>query len=175
MTEAPEDSPFSKLSDGLEGLLASTQAAMAIYVSQLVENILAGKLASKLAIPSNNFKTRLFEGYGPLSTFTAKIDMARALEIVDGETYNTLRILKSIRNEVAHPDTELLPNFDSPAIVEECRKLPGYVDDENCFNLFLDTAGLIMLSIDDSEYAKIWSEMLRGVATAQTSSAEKSP
>ena len=175
MTEAPEDSPFSKLIDNLDQMFALSQAAMAIYVSQLVENILAEKLASKLAISSNNFKHRIFEGYGPLSTFTAKIDMARALEIVDEETYNTLRILKSIRNEVAHPDTESLPNFDGPAIVKECRKLPGYVDDENCFNLFLEVTASIMVSIDDSEYAKIWSEMLRSVSAARISSAEKSP
>ena len=174
MTEAPEDSLFSKLSDGLEGLLASTQAAMAIYISQLVENILAGKLASKLAIPSNNFKNRLFEGYGPLSTFTAKIDMARALEIVDEETYNTLRILKSIGNEVAHPDTELLPNFDSPAIVEECRKLPGYVDDENCFSLFGDVVASIIVRMDDSDTVKELAKDLRSITAFRKTSAKKS-
>ena len=174
MTKAPEDSLFSELSAGLEGLFASSQAAMAIYISQLVENILESSLTRKLTIPSSNFDDRLFKGYGPLSTFTAKIDMARALEIVDEETYNTLRILKSIRNEIAHPDTMSLPNFDGPAIVKECRKLPGYVDDENCFKLFLSTAASIMVSIDDSEGVKIFSEMLKGTDPARKSSAEKS-
>ena len=176
MTETPEDSPTSRLLDGLEGLFDLSQAAMAIFLSQFVENILADKLESKLAISSNNFKNRVFAGYGPLSTFTAKIDMARALEIVDEETYNTLRILKGIRNVVAHPDTEFLPNFDGPAIVEECRKLPGYVDDANCFRLFIDTTASIIVSIDDSEDAKTLSEMLRDIpsSSVRKSSAEKS-
>lgn len=175
MTEVPEDSLFPKLSKIFEQMYSVSQAAMAIYISQLVENILEGSLSSKLTISSNTFDDRLFKGYGPLSTFTAKIDMARALEIVDEETYNTLRILKNIRNEVAHPDVVSLPNFDSPAIIKECRKLPGYVDDEGCFKLFLGTAASIMVSIDDSEDVKIFSEMLRGIDPERKSSAQKSP
>ena len=101
--------------------------------------------------------------------------MARALEIVDEEIYGILRILKDIRNEAAHPDVASLPSFDSPAIVKECRKLPGYVDDEGCFKLFLGTAASIMVSIDDSEDVKALSEELKGINLEPKSSAQKSP
>ena len=175
MTEAPGDSPFPKLGKMVEQMFSVSQAAIAIYISQIVENILEGSLASKLTISSNTFYARLFEGYGPLSTFTAKIDMARALEILDEETYNTLRILKNIRNEIAHPNVASPPNFDGPAIVKECRKLPGYVDDENCYGLFLGTAASIMVSIDNSEDVKALSEALRGGDPERKSSAQKSP
>ncbi len=53
MPEAPEDSPFSELIGRSEGMSAAltamfpaSQAAMAIYISQLVENILEGSLTS---------------------------------------------------------------------------------------------------------------------------------
>ena len=41
MTEAPENSPFSTIIAGLEAMFPVTQAALAIYISQLLENILA--------------------------------------------------------------------------------------------------------------------------------------
>ena len=173
MTEAPEDLSFSEMRKALKGMLTMGHAAWAIYMSQLVENILADELTSKMAIPSNTFKARIFEGYGPLSSFNAKIDIARALEIVDDETYNTLRILKSIRNEFAHPKS--MPNFDDAAIVKECRKLPGYADDENCFSLFSDVVASIIVRIDDSEDAKGLAEELRGIGAAQKAFAKKSP
>ena len=40
MTEAPENSPFSTMIAGLEAMFPVTQAALAIYISQIVENIL---------------------------------------------------------------------------------------------------------------------------------------
>ena len=172
MTDAPEDSSFSKIIAAIEAMFPASQAAMAIYISQLVENILEGSLTSKLTISSNNFNDRLFKGYGPLSTFTAKIDMARALEIVDEETYNYLRILKNIRNEVAHPDDlDSLPNFDSPAIVKECQKLPGYIDEEHCYKQFIRMVASTIVRIDDSEAVKVMAEMLRGTDPERNSSA----
>lgn len=168
-------STFKKVIKAIEQMFPLSQAAMAIFMSQLVENILEDSLTSKLTISSNNFKNQLFEGYGPLSTFTAKIDMVRALEIVDEETYNTLRIIKSIRNEVAHPDTSSFPNFDDEAIVKECRKLPGYIDDENCFKLFLSVTASIIVSIDDSEEVSAFSELIMDSFSEQKSSAQKSP
>ena len=179
MPEAPEDLSFSELVDeldgfsaGLKGLWASSQAALAIFTSQIVENILEGSLRSELTISSKPFDDRLFKNYGPLSTFSAKIDLAHALDIVDEETYNTLRILKSIRNKVAHPaDLDTLPNFDSPAIVKECRKLPGYVDEKNCFKQFLLVVASTIIRIDDSEAVKGLAEGIKGIDSEQKSSA----
>lgn len=160
------DTELSGLKDvikAFEQMFPLSQAAMAIFTIQVVENILESALTSKLTIPSNTFDDRLFKGYGPLSTFNAKIDMARALEIVDEKTYNTLRILKSIRNEVAHPDTASFPKFETEEIINECRKLPGYIDDENCFKLFINEAASIMVSIDNSKEMVAFTEEMRGV------------
>ena len=162
MTEVPEN-PFSKLREVFEQMFPVSQAAIAIYISQIVENILEISLTSKLTISSNTFYDRLFKGYGPLNTFTSKIDMARALEIVDEETYNTLRILKSIRYKVAHPAELELPNFDSPAIVEECQKLPGYIDEENCLKQFILVVASTIIIIDDSEAVKVMAEGLKEI------------
>lgn len=166
-----DDSSLSGTFKAIEAMFPVSQAAMAIYTSQLVENILEGSLASKLTISSNNFKDQLFEGYGPLSTFTAKIDIARALGILDEETYRILRIIKTIRNEVAHPDIESLPRFDSEEIVKECQKLPGYIDEEHCFKQFLHVVASVIVVIDDSEPIKIVSEGLKGNYSEQNTSA----
>ena len=41
MTEPAEDSSFSRMSAALEAMVSVSQAAMAIYISQVIENILA--------------------------------------------------------------------------------------------------------------------------------------
>ena len=162
MTEAPKDLPFSKTSEAAEGMDLLTHTAVAIFMSETVENILTDNIMSKMVFPSNNFRERLFGGYGPLRTFNAKIDIARALEIIDEETYNTLRILKGIRNAFAHPKSPL-PDFYDEAVVKECRKLPGYADDEDCFSLFVDVVASIIIRIEDSEDVKAISELIREI------------
>ena len=51
--------------------------------------------------------SRLFEGYGPLSSFSSKIDLAYALNITNDDMHANLGIIKDIRNKFAHT-TEIL-------------------------------------------------------------------
>lgn len=51
---------------------------------------------------SNNMAERIFDGYGPLSTFSAKIDVAFALDLIDADVHRDLRTIKDIRNCFAH-------------------------------------------------------------------------
>ena len=153
MTEESEMS-FSEALESVRGMASLAHTAIVIFMSQIVENALAEKLTSKMTIPSNSFKVRIFYGYGPLSSFSAKIDMARALEVVDEETFNTLRVVKDIRNAFAHPANGSTADFDNVEIVRKCRKLPGYAKDENCFSLFSDAVASIIVTLDDSDDAK---------------------
>lgn len=52
-------------------------------------------------ITDRNWK-RVFEGDGPLSTFSAKISMGIVLGLVVGDMEHDLAILKAIRNKFAH-------------------------------------------------------------------------
>lgn len=45
---------------------------------------------------------RVFEGQGPLATFSAKIDLARVQGLTDDEQHHDLRILRKVRNDFAH-------------------------------------------------------------------------
>ena len=63
---------------------------------------------------NNKMYTRLFENYGPLSTFAAKIDMAYALGIIPREMYEELGKIRKLRNEFAH-STDIL-YFESEKI-----------------------------------------------------------
>ena len=44
----------------------------------------------------------MFEGVGPLSTFSAKAKLAFALKLVDSDQFHNLEIVRKIRNTFAH-------------------------------------------------------------------------
>src|ERR1700740_2379718 len=57
-------------------------------------------------IPSHNkdYKNRLLDYPGPLSSFSGKIELTYAFRIIDEQVYNSLNTLRKIRNEAAHSD-----------------------------------------------------------------------
>jgi DNA-binding MltR family transcriptional regulator len=66
-------------------------------------------------------ESRLFEGTGPLATFSAKISIALALGLVGPESLRELHLIRKIRNEFAH-NAEPLGFGDSP-VSDWCREL----------------------------------------------------
>lgn len=69
---------------------------------------------------------RLFRKSGPLSSFSAKIDLARLLAMTSSAIHSDLHILRDIRNEFAHSvlDKNLIPlTFQTPRIKEKCLAL----------------------------------------------------
>jgi hypothetical protein len=69
-----------------------------------------------------NFKEELLSGNGPLSTFSARIRVARALHWIAEDVRFDLDQIRSIRNEFAHNvDHEL--SFGNQSIVDKCRTL----------------------------------------------------
>ncbi len=59
---------------------------------------------------------RIFEGYGPLSNISAKIDLSYALNIISEQTYKDLRNLNKIRVKFAH--SAELKNLQDPDITK---------------------------------------------------------
>jgi hypothetical protein len=49
----------------------------------------------------------LFDAYGPINTFAAKIDIAYALDITNDATHQELNKMRKIRNEFAHAKKSL--------------------------------------------------------------------
>jgi DNA-binding MltR family transcriptional regulator len=71
---------------------------------------------------SKNKKDELFEGTGPLSTFSAKIKLAYALRLLDDKSVLTADCIRNIRNAFAHADERV--SFDDEKIANLAKNLP---------------------------------------------------
>jgi DNA-binding MltR family transcriptional regulator len=92
----------------------SGDSQVAILVAAKLEESLEEALLTKMQPINHEIRKRLFEGYGPLSGFAAKIDLAYALKIFSKKVYDTLRTIKKVRDIFAHRSE--LCNFETPEI-----------------------------------------------------------
>src|SRR5262245_11668277 len=111
--------------------------AVVVNSASRVEAWLASAIRTKMRsdLPSR-VRDRMFTNYGPLNTFSGKIDIAYAFSIVDVETYNELRAIKDIRNRFAHARNFI--KFDDPEISRLMQKLSGWTADAIQNHLFMD-------------------------------------
>lgn len=128
MTEGPTRSISEVIADLEKSARETWNMALPFFVLVLtstIEDILEEALLAKMRQPlSGNFKRRLFQGYGPLGSFSAKVDLAFALEIINEETHLELRVLRDLRNEFAHANSPRF--FDQEDVIKHLRKLKGY-------------------------------------------------
>lgn len=111
--------------DPLAALTQHLHANFAIVAGSVLEDLLGAALQAKMRDDlSANFKERLFNGYGPLSTFSGKIDIAFAFSYFDRAIYDDLRAIKDLRNKFAHASDFL--NFSSPQLERDVQKLTGW-------------------------------------------------
>jgi len=90
---------FSKQYDG------ESDRASAILASSFLDNCLENFLKEKLA--DHKIKDNLFKGYGPLSSFSARTDIALLLGLIPEHIYQDLKIIRKIRNEFAHSTEQI--------------------------------------------------------------------
>ena len=96
----------------------------------------------KKMVPLSNTKIEtLFEGYGPLNSFSSKIDVAHAFGLLSEENRTCLVTIKKIRNMFAHPT--VFVDFTSQRIIELCSLLPDYQTPENAKEIFFKTLAQI--------------------------------
>jgi hypothetical protein len=112
MSQMPK-SPSTPIS----ALVSFIDAQIAIVGAAGMDERLEGALLSKLRPLSREMKGRIFDGYGPLANFAAKIDMAYALEIISKEIYDTLRNINRIRVVFAHPKTVISSSDPKVAVI----------------------------------------------------------
>src|SRR5881398_134541 len=79
-----------------------THAGMALVAAAVLEDELLLALLTKMRPLNKALYDRLFEGYGPLRSFAAKIDLSYALKIVNRQQYDDLNTVRKIRNQFAH-------------------------------------------------------------------------
>lgn len=92
--------------------------AAAVVLGSFVERGMADLLASKMN-PSHIGK--IFDFSGPLGTFSAKIDLAYAFNLIGPTSYHDLNLIRLLRNAFAH--TRIAVNFQTSEVVEVCKNL----------------------------------------------------
>lgn len=100
----------------------NTQSGRVIVRTTLMERVLEMLLEGKMVNLKNDVRDKLFTGYGPLASFSAKIDMTFALGLIGAEQRKTLNHVRHIRNAFAHADEML--HFNHPSFVGN-KKLNG--------------------------------------------------
>jgi DNA-binding MltR family transcriptional regulator len=85
----------------IEEIEDQTDRGVAIVGAAWIEETMSAAIESFLHSDSKAWG-RLFVGNGPLSTFSAKIDLCSLLGIVSAPIKSDLHIIREIRNEFAH-------------------------------------------------------------------------
>jgi hypothetical protein len=93
---------FAKLADSVIRSERQGHAAIVMRLTSMLEFDLERSIKWKLRPLNKEMRKRLFDGYGPLSTFAAKIDFAYALDITTDAIHKELNTMKKIRNNFAH-------------------------------------------------------------------------
>jgi len=91
--------------------------AAAILGAVVVENLLETRLRDRLAPRADELWDKLTGENGALGTLHRKIQMARALRIIDDATQHNINIVKDIRNAFAHAKTSI--DFDHALVLAE--------------------------------------------------------
>ncbi|MGB9117104.1 MltR family transcriptional regulator [Bradyrhizobium sp.] len=100
----------------LATLIKDTHAGTTLILSSLLEGMFAITLEAAMGHLSKNSLKKLLTGYGPLSSFSAKIDIAYGMKLITKEMHSNANLIRSMRNKFAHGTTKL--DFESGDIVK---------------------------------------------------------
>lgn len=97
----------------LDKTRGETDRGRALVAASVIEEMLEEVL--KAFLLENSATKKLFEsGNAPLSTFSAKCSMSRALGLISAEEYRDIEFVRKIRNAFAH---SILTSFEDNQIV----------------------------------------------------------
>jgi DNA-binding MltR family transcriptional regulator len=131
--------------------LGFTHAGAILTTVAMIDFMLQVFLFERMRTIGSGLRDKLFDGNGPLSTFSAKIDIAYAFNFIDKKTYETLKFLKEVRNHIAH--SPHLMEFNVSHLPESYRSRKGF-DKKKPLNTFMElfrevTAALEVEKKDD--------------------------
>ncbi len=100
----PEDltTAFARLARAMVSTERGTHASIVLTVASILDYDLERCLMAEMRALNKDFKKRLFEGYGPISSFSSKFDLSYAFKIIEKETFVELNKIRVIRNAIAH-------------------------------------------------------------------------
>lgn len=121
----PSNEAISRSLALVQELDAQSDRGVAIVGVAWIEEALTAAIHAFLEKNKNAWE-RLFRKSGPLSSLSAKIDIARLLAMTSDAIYSDLHTLREIRNEFAHTilDKNEKPlSFETPHIKDKCMSL----------------------------------------------------
>jgi len=96
--------------------------ASAVILGSIVESTLTTFLSRKLRQDLNRVqRKRLFDYEGPLGTFSAKVILTYAMQLIGPITQHDLDLIRTLRNGFAHSRRYI--DFDTPQVAEVCKHL----------------------------------------------------
>jgi DNA-binding MltR family transcriptional regulator len=115
--------PPLDLAQVFRDLQQKSEAGEALVTAANLEDWVEHLLLTHMRPLSNTRAEDLFSGYGPLNSFSAKIAIAYAFDLIDEDTRANLLVIKEIRNKFAH--SKSLVHFASPEIEKLSQKFAG--------------------------------------------------
>lgn len=122
MAGPTEEEKLKAIVEPFLDLAKRTHFASALTNSAMLEEMLARLIQAHMPKLSNRQKEKLFQTRGPLASFSAKIDIAAAFDLISDDMRRQLHAVRDIRNAFAHTTDDL--NFDSDDAVKLMAKLP---------------------------------------------------
>jgi DNA-binding MltR family transcriptional regulator len=109
-----------------EALSRESDRGLILVSASHLDEALERLLRARFSIEHKKSKSMidpLFNTFGPLSTFSAKIKMSYAIDLIEKWVYRDLEILRKLRNEFAHSIKPAV--FDSVEVAKLTEKLVG--------------------------------------------------
>jgi hypothetical protein len=114
--------------DGIKAIKTQRDRGAAIIAGSMVEGHLAEAIKARFE-RNSNVEDKLFKGYGPLATFSAKIDLGLLVGIYNRtefgispiQFHRNLHTIREIRNEFAHNFGPI--TFKSQRLRDLCKNL----------------------------------------------------
>ena len=125
---------ITELISNIRALQPRTHAEIGVVGAAIIEEQLLRALLTKMRPLSGEMKKRLFDGYGPLSSFSAKIDLSYALQILNKDQYDDLTVIRRIRSQFGH--SMPLVNFDKPEMREHFKRFKTLQAGETDYRAF---------------------------------------
>ncbi len=99
-----------------------------VLLHRWIDTTVTKAIQVQFAPGTKTASSRLFKYPGGLSSFSARVHLARCFNLFGSVTYGDLKIINDIRNEFAHPSEEHVDGmevlgFNNPQINELCKKL----------------------------------------------------
>jgi len=113
-------------SDEIKAILADlfsekNDQAFAVTIAAILDGVVERTVRKKLVCLNKREEKELFDGTGPLATFSARIRIGYALGLFDRFIRDDLETIREIRNAFAH--TKKVISFDSAEVSTVCTRL----------------------------------------------------